>query len=246
MTIPLRAFNDFGIAEFRSQLLRIQSGEVQSIAEGLCHDDTLAIPIAPSVSIERRLFASKLEAAEYLYTKVQGATDAFYNAGLWSWLSAFYFDSVSPIERGGQRKPRATYRHILQSGRNWRHSHRHLLAGPVRTYAFHKERAQLLLSGPVHKMGDFVEQLCSRQEIAGNRGLIEAATTLYWDERLASPKRGAAPNKHKPGTLRRFVDVIQQFELTYDLYSMSGEEILSLLPAEFTPWLSPSTGERET
>lgn len=67
-----------------------------------------------------------------------------------------------------------------------------------------------------------------------------SATRLYWDDKSQRPKRGAAPNKRKPGTLRRFVDVIQQLELTYDLYSMDGREILTLLPDEFTPWRKPA------
>jgi len=42
--------------------------------------------------------------------------------------------------------------------------------------------------------------------------------------------------KDMPGTLYRFIDVIQQLDLTYDLYSMNGEEILGLLPPEFDRW----------
>jgi hypothetical protein len=42
--------------------------------------------------------------------------------------------------------------------------------------------------------------------------------------------------KSSPGTLLRFIDIIQQLDLTYDLYSMSGEEILALLPPEFDKW----------
>ena len=56
---------------------------------------------------------------------------------------------------------------------------------------------------------------------------------LYFDEERGRPKVGAAVKTKKPGTLRRFVDVIRQFDLTYDFYSMTGQEILALLPAEF-------------
>ena len=44
-------------------------------------------------------------------------------------------------------------------------------------------------------------------------------------------------NDNAPGSLYRFVGVIQQLDVTYDLYSMSGTEIVSLLPAEFHHWL---------
>ncbi|MFO7599969.1 MAG: hypothetical protein R6X27_09205 [Candidatus Desulfacyla sp.] len=42
--------------------------------------------------------------------------------------------------------------------------------------------------------------------------------------------------KNAPGTLYRFIDVVQQLDLTYDLYSMTGEQILQLLPNEFDRW----------
>jgi len=36
--------------------------------------------------------------------------------------------------------------------------------------------------------------------------------------------------------LRRFVDVLQQLDVNYDLYSMSAEAIVGLLPDEFDKW----------
>ena len=38
----------------------------------------------------------------------------------------------------------------------------------------------------------------------------------------------------QPGNV--IVDVIQQFDLTYDLYSLTGRQILRLLPDEFRRW----------
>ena len=50
-------------------------------------------------------------------------------------------------------------------------------------------------------------------------------------------KKGAR-NKTGKGILRRFTrDIIPQFQMTYDLNSMDGEEILNLLPKEFEGWL---------
>jgi len=235
----LRTFNEAGISEFRLHLERVRTGVAESVPHDLLFNDSTSTPTNPEVEVDQISLSSKLEAAQYLSRLIKPLNDPFYDVGLWTWLSAFFFDSVCPRELDGTRKPKADYRHILQAGRDWWHFYRHLLAGPVRTYHFHGETAKLLLSGPLHKLGDFVEQLASRQEVAANRNLIEAATLLYWDEKLQRPKRGAAPNTRKPGTLRRFVDMIQQFELTYDLYSMSGEQFVALLPQEFSPWKAP-------
>ena len=42
--------------------------------------------------------------------------------------------------------------------------------------------------------------------------------------------------RNKAGTVFRFIDVIQQLDLNYDLYSTTGVEVLQLLPAEFDKW----------
>ena len=49
-----------------------------------------------------------------------------------------------------------------------------------------------------------------------------------------------------PGTLRRFVHVLQQLDVTYDVYGMSGRAILDLLPSEFDAWRERSrAGDRK-
>jgi hypothetical protein len=39
-----------------------------------------------------------------------------------------------------------------------------------------------------------------------------------------------------PGTLLRFIDVVQQLDLNFDLYSMNAEALIGLLPSEFDAW----------
>ena len=124
---------------------------------------------------------------------------------------------------------------FIPGAASWRY-YRHLLAGPYRIFQRHRDCAKLLLSGPLSKPGDCPEQLASRQEFIQNPGIIGAASILYYDGDKQRPRRGAASTKRKPGTLRRFVDVVQQLDLTYDLYSMQPTEILTILPREFDSW----------
>lgn len=39
-----------------------------------------------------------------------------------------------------------------------------------------------------------------------------------------------------PGSLRRFIAVLSQLDLTYDLFGVSGKDIVSILPPEFDQW----------
>ena len=57
----------------------------------------------------------------------------------------------------------------------------------------------ILLSGQLDEMGEFVEQLMSRQDIALNPSLIEGANALYWDEEKSAPRPGVRSTTHDPG-----------------------------------------------
>jgi hypothetical protein len=75
------------------------------------------------------------------------------------------------------------------------------------------------------------------QAIRETLRVLSALDALYFDRDINAPKRGAA-SIGKKGGLRRFIRVLQQFDLTYDIQSMSCKEIISLLPAEFSQWHS--------
>jgi hypothetical protein len=72
-------------------------------------------------------------------------------------------------------------------------------------------------------------------EFISNTRLIETVDRLYYSESSGGPKRGAA-TRTRAGNLRRLIAVIQQFDLTFDLYAMPSERILHLLPSEFDRW----------
>ena len=230
----VRVLTDAGIQKFREYLVDLRRVETGAPPRELLEAPESSAAFHVPVEIEERGFASRLEAARYLDGKLGGKGDVDYNAGLWSWLALFYFDQICPLLENGKRQVGAEARYIPGT-MSWRY-YRHLLAGPYRVYRLHRECAKLLLSGPLDKPGDFMEQLASRQELITNRAIIGAAAHLYFDEKNQRPKRGAASTKHERGTLRRFIDLVQQLDLTYDLYSMQPAELVQLLPKEFDRW----------
>lgn len=233
----LRIFNDKGINEFKKYLKSIENGSLQALPQEFLDNPDFSELVAGDMVIEKDKFNTRFEAAKYLHEILKSCEldNKYYNTGLWTWLAAYYFDQICPTNKTGIRKVYSDYRYILNTG-EWDRIFRHLLAGPVVMYDYHKDNAKLLLSNPLDKTGDFVIQLMGRQEIARNRVIIEVANKLYWDQKRYAPKRGATSTDHKPGTLRRFVTILQQFELTYDFYSMTPEELMCLLPNEFEKW----------
>ena len=232
----LRRLNAAGIQAFRGFLADIRAGAEFQQSPAVLYADTTSERIPSDVRVEARRFKRKLDAAQYLHDVLRPMQSAalMLDEGLWSWLALFYFDQLSPIGSDGKRRPREDYHYI--PARSGYRSDRHLLSGPFKLYALHGERARLLLYPPVHQHGRFIFDLGWRRELILNRGLVEAIDLLYWNARTRRPKRGATAGS-KPGNLRRFIAVVQQLDFNYDLFGMTGPEILALLPAEFETWM---------
>ncbi|MFQ5450001.1 MAG: hypothetical protein ACE5E9_05195 [Nitrospinaceae bacterium] len=231
----VKKLNQGGIQRFREYLLGVRSGAHDSPPEEILHDPLYSEEVQGQGEIENVTFKSSFEAAKYLNQKLVHIDNSnnLQNIGLWSWLSLFYFDQVCPPDNYGSRNPGRDYRHIPEMG--YRFRHRHLLAGPFHTYKMYEEKARLLLNTPLRQESQIHHQLATRQNFISNRAIIDAIGALYFDEELRKPKKGLL-SKAKPGNLYRFIDVVQQLDLTYDLYSMKSDEIFSLLPEEFKGW----------
>jgi hypothetical protein len=176
-----------------------------------------------------------MDAARYLDAILSNVTgcDVERDVGLWVWLTLFYFDQVCPPDGNGRRKVGA-YARYVPAVTNHQKYYRHLLAGPYRVLRAHRsnpDRALVLLCGPLYRPGDIVEQLVARQEIVTNPNAVEVATAIYFDPQRGSFRRGAAGKG--AGSARRLADILNQFDVTWDLYSMSVPDILAKLPKEF-------------
>lgn len=147
----------------------------------------------------------------------------------WSWLAYKWLDILMLRDR----KVGESARYICST--DYQDYYRHLVAGPYIAYLVHGESSRILLYSPPHKHSDFMEQIGSRQFIFSNPELVKAIYKLYFDPLEGKPRKGAS-DRDKPGNLRRFITVIQQLELTYDIHSMNAERILELLPREFDEW----------
>jgi hypothetical protein len=232
----VRTLNNQGIHKFKEYLSNLRQGSKGAPPAELLQSNTFSAEFKSEIEIENRPFSGKLEMAMYLYERFQVLPhpQVDQDVGLCSWLSVYYFDLLCPENNLGKRTPGRDYRYVLDL--HFRVYRYHMLLGPYTTYKLHGAGAPLLLYGSLHETGRFYLELSARQAFITNRGIIEAANLLYFDVTKGGPKRGAAVTARKPGALIGFIDVVQQLDLTYDLYSMNGEEVISLLPSEFDEW----------
>lgn len=237
--MEMRRFTDYGLEQFRRYLTELHGGSKVEPPRHLLTDTESSESFSEAGEIEQRSFSTRLEAAGYFHIVLSEVEDNELQSDvhLWSWFSLLYFDDVCPPQSDGGRKPGRDYRHIPEPG--YQHGHRHLLGGAYLVYSVHgwgEKLSRLLLSTKPSVESRFHHELAARQNLITNRGVMEAADLLYFDEERGRPKPGAA-RREFPGGLYRFIDVIQQLDLTYDLYSMKGREMVGLLPPEFQPWL---------
>jgi len=232
--MKIRRFNDEGLQRMGSFLDSLTTSEPMTWSEELVKNE-FACELEQAPEIEQRTFSDRQEIAEYLNDLLLGSglDNVERDKGMWAWLALFYFDILCPTDNEGIRKPGERARWIPVIG-DFRKYYRHLLAGPFRIYRAHRDHiddARVLLCTPPHSPGDVAEQLASRQELVTNSAIVQAATLLYVDNDTGSIKRGAAGRG--PGSARRLAQVLGQFDITWDLYSMSATDILEFLPAEF-------------
>lgn len=236
MTQLIRAFNNAGVEQLRSYLTRLQNGVAEGPPTELLNDAYCTNELAIDLTIASQRFATRFALGHFLYDllKPLPAEELDKSTGLWAWLSLFFIDQVNPVARDGLRHPGQDYRHIPDF--SYRYRYRHLLYGPYQVYRRHGPYSIVLLSGLPNSESSLYHEITSRQDLIANRGVIEAALDLYMDRKKGGPKQGCQDPKTPPGSVRRFVRVLQQLDVNYDVYGLSGRDIIELLPPEFDVW----------
>lgn len=234
----IRALNSAGIEQFRAYLARLRGGIVADPPRSLLGDSNFSVELPADVEVSARQLSSRFALGNYLCEVLDHLRpeDTDRNIGLWASMSLVFFDQVCPAAKDGSRRPGQDYRHIPDF--SYRYRHRHLLYGPYQVYRRHRGYSVLLLSGPVNSENTIYHEITSRQDLIANRGVIEATIELYMDRKRRGPKQGSQQAQAAPGSIRRFVRVLQQLDVNYDVYGMSGKDIVSLLPGEFDVWLN--------
>ncbi len=226
--MKLRRLNSTGIEHFRNWLNKLRGGNQAPIPQYLLQNTDFSSELECDVDVEDRDFGSRHELGEYLVKKLDACDEqAIRNdAGLWTWLALFWFDRLCPADSNGIRKPRRDDNYILST--RYRDHHRHAIRTTWLFVKEHGDKVRFIFSNPLSQRGEFTEQLTARPYFLNCKGLMEAAWSLYKNPHQETWKAGAAGNG--PGSVRRFALLLKQFELTYDLYSMGKEDILSILP----------------
>ena len=236
--VQIRLLNSNGIQEFKSYLAALREGK--RIMRPNLNDAEYSTPYPKECVVdENKSFRSKFELGLYISLLFEHSgisrEEATANTGLWSWMGFAFFETLT-IGLSNNLKLGEDYRYIYSE--DYRNRYRHLIWLPYDMITLHGASAsRLFLYRQLNVQGDFIEQIVSRNELYSSKGVVETATALYYDTHTDSGKKGAQ-SKVRKGNLRRYISVLDQLGLTYDLYTMSADGLLSLLPDEFDHWKS--------
>ena len=241
--LPVHALTDEGIRAAQNYITALRDGLRIPFPDRLLTDPQYATPVQPHVHVERRSFDSRRDAALYLVRRLApiGSSGVIGNHGLWSWLGMFYFEDVVNKDSAGNpqlgRNPDIAYVIDPQGtgrGGTRRYAHRLMLAYEI--YIQYKEIAWLMLDEPINSLPDFTQRIVAKREAFRSVGVVDLAHRLYADRHARKLKRGVAGYNRAtapPGSLSRLLDVLDQLYMTYDVYGMTADQILPLLPPEF-------------
>ena len=159
--------------------------------------------------------------------------------GMWAWIALLYYDQFRGRLADGSWKRAAAPRWI-PSGESTSY-YRHTVAARYNMHRRHGGNADYILHGLVDNWADVYEQYTNVSLMITSESIQEVANRIAFDpSREKGFKKGIGGKG--PGSARRFPAVFWQLHNTYNLRSMTSDEILELLPEEFDKY-NPLKGE---
>ena len=233
--MQLRFFNADGMEAFRRFLQQCREQPNCEVPYQLLESETHTIKSTYEIDVTPQAFVTKRDAADYFHDVLRPipALEVRGNAELWTWLSLLNFDAVCPV-REGKRKVWNDYRYVFEPN-NVRHFYRHLLFVSWRVVELSQDHNRLFLGSRVDQMDAFTTEVLKRLYLTRIPCIFEVLDRVYWDSSKNAARKGVVDsNRTKAGDLmHRFPIQIRQLEKTYDLYSLSADQLIELLGDEF-------------
>ena len=242
----LRRLNEAGIDRFRERLDVLRQAPEMDIAHWrkVLEDPKLTELHEEDADMPEQKFSTRREFTE-MFRERLGHCDSqsFQNdAGMWAWLSMFYFDSVCPKNACGTRKVLANKAYIFIP--KSRDSLKHLLYDfwQISNLAIKYQAEKYVwiwLDESINSIGLFTAETMKRLSLTRLPCFFELIYRLYWDEQMDCLRPGILKTRKddvRCGDLtHRLPSVLNQLAVNYDLQNLTAEQLIPLLGPEFLP-----------
>ena len=228
-------FNNKGVDRFREYLRLAREDATASVQWDLLQDPSLTEEVNPPAEVDAISFQTKREAATYLHKLLREIPKqtVIEDQGLWTWLSLYFFDSICP-KRDGKRTIRNDYTYIYEP-KNTRHFYRHLLFISWRILDIAPINNQLLLDRSVASLDKISSEIMKRLYLTRIPCFFELVEKIYRDPKTNRARKGIVDTTriNRGDLSHRLPTCIRQLEKTYDLHSLTADQLLDLLGPEF-------------
>lgn len=232
--------NKAGRLDFERMVQAIRSGETGKAPKGILDDQLAVEPLSFELDIREGGFSSRYEMGCHLVEALASVerSEFMSDRGFWDWLALLWFDDFCPVKADGSRKkPSASCSYVMSE--DYKRRYRHAVYVTWQLVDMHGTNAEPLLYKEPPVRGELTEQLMARQFYLSCGGLIGAVRKLYWDDSSGKLKKGAGGKS--AGSARRLAAWLQQIEVTYDIFSLSDNDLVELVPPEFKRFLRGQT-----
>lgn len=242
--VKAREFTARGIERARQFLAEVRANPTgrKSPPLELIEGSEFTRPFRGQLTVRARwhAFGSRREIGEYLAPRLSPFRNWVGDrTSFWAWLGMFHFEDTARIEDGAVKLSPLDETFVIdrRDKQNLRGMHRHCLRSAWQLYEVHGEDAAFLLDQPPWARGDIADRILQSQRVFASAGIVPLVLTLYTDG--SRPKRGF---QSRPGGLRHLLRVLDHFERTHDVYGMTPDALVRILPKEFEPWVNGMGG----
>ncbi len=224
--------------------MREHPGSDREPPHSLLFGEACSRPFDLGVRVERRPFRTRREAAEYFAPKFESIRHLVADhAGLWSWLGMFYFADTVLVEDGQVRLSPQDETFVVhrEDLRSYQLRYFHYLWGAWRLNEAHGESAAILLDQRLTSFPRITRLSLGSVRRFNSVGIVQLLLRLY-----TSNGKSKRTFYDKVGGAAHLIRVLDQLERTYDVYGMTPEALVRILPAEFQRWdgQTPAAAER--
>lgn len=233
--MQLRRFTEAGIEQFREMLQDLRKHPDHEPGRDLLEHPKYTQVVSPPIRVAEEQFRTKGDAALYLHSVLAPLDEHAVadDAGLWTWLSLWFFDSVCRHQQGGW-SVKNDYCYVFEP-RNSRNVYRHHLFISWQILRVAPVHNRMFLSVTMHVLPGVIGNVFNRLYLTRIPAIFEVLHRLYWDEKTRRPRSGMIGSRIVAGDLRHRLPLrIRQLEKNYDLMSLDADQLIRLLGPEFS------------
>jgi hypothetical protein len=237
MTVQLRMFTESGNEQF-TKIMREQNSNIFDEIQRLTSDESLSHGLG--VEIELIPVVSRFQLGEHLWKFFHenriAKLDNLGSPLLWNWLSASWMKILVEADprKDIDQKIGRLERWVLTE--NFRRYYLHVVSNPFFIYANNAaepEKAIAFLATDVLKPGDLVDKIASNRRYQ-KPPISHLVSLLYYDKAKKQLRPGHTSRAGEGNQLSKYLN---QIDRTVDFEGLSVEELVDLLPQNFSEWV---------